>query len=650
MSDDFDDDDAGADEPLRARPREARERGGAERLARFVLRLFLFIALVGGATFTGIKLAMMFPQSPPPGRPGADAGPIPAVSPFIVFSLSLTSGLWTVYPRFGRQLVSTAFLLGLSLLPLSALLAAMPAAVPEESVFSDSVPRRRGLKLALWRLFGVLCGAAVTVTLLAVSIVIVDSLPVPKTASFEMISRGLVGESVANRLPTSLIKQWPFVLVTMYVLDALAVLMLGKIPLSYNFRNLRVRWPVTLMTASAFTVVLAVLTALLGFVNGMNQMTESSGIPGNVFVLSDGANDESFSSLAYGDIKNLVNERADRDKNGRALPRDIQIARREFGDEIKPMVSYETYFVISRTKPIAGTTKSVRRMVQCRGVEDSEVAQAVHQIKLKAGDWWTAGSIDGVYEVVIGEGIAATLGADDGKGPLGVGDTFDLFDAPFRVVGVMDAEGSTFGSEVWGNRKTLGQKFGKESFSSVVLRVDDETAESASKFAEYLRTYFKSPKLNARSETEYYSELNKTNKQFLIAILAVAAVMGIGGIFGVMNTMFAAIAQRSKDIGVMRILGFKRWQILVSFMVETLIIALLGGMLGTAIGFLADGASATSVLSGGNGPGGKLVVLRITVDAEVLTASLLFTAVMGRMGGIVPAINGMRMGILDSLK
>src|SRR5207245_1526475 len=149
---------------------------------------------------------------------------------------------------------------------------------------------------------------------------------------------------------------------------------------------------------------------------------------------------------------------------------------------------------------------------------------------------------------------------------------------------------------------------------------------------------------------EYYSRLSQTNRQFLFAIVFVAIIMAVGGVFGVMNTMFAAISQRTKEIGVLRVLGYKRWQILASFLLESLAIALAGGLLGCAVGYLADGWTATSIVQGGQGGGGKSVVLRLVVDHEILMCGLLFTLVMGRLGGLIPALSAMRLRILESLR
>jgi ABC-type antimicrobial peptide transport system permease subunit len=116
-----------------------------------------------------------------------------------------------------------------------------------------------------------------------------------------------------------------------------------------------------------------------------------------------------------------------------------------------------------------------------------------------------------------------------------------------------------------------------------------------------------------------------------------------------MNTMFASIAARIKEVGVLRILGFKRWQILISFMIESLTFAVIGGTLGCLLGLLADGWEASSTLSGGQG-GGKSVTLTMIVDGPILAAGFLFTLIMGRLGGLVPALSAMRLNILESLR
>jgi len=142
----------------------------------------------------------------------------------------------------------------------------------------------------------------------------------------------------------------------------------------------------------------------------------------------------------------------------------------------------------------------------------------------------------------------------------------------------------------------------------------------------------------------------KTSKQFSFAIYIVAVIMAIGGILGIMNTMYAAISQRGKDIGVLRLMGYRRWQILLSFQLESLLIAILGGVLGCLVAYLLfDGRTATSIISSGQG-GGKSVVLRLTFDFSVLFTGLIFTILMGAFGGFLPSWSAMRLRPLESLK
>jgi putative ABC transport system permease protein len=147
----------------------------------------------------------------------------------------------------------------------------------------------------------------------------------------------------------------------------------------------------------------------------------------------------------------------------------------------------------------------------------------------------------------------------------------------WKVVGIMKTAGTTFDSEVWASDRAVATKtFGREnSYSSYAIR----TANSADAafVAKQLKDWRGEWAFDAFPETEYYAKFNLTTRLFLIAILVVAVIMAAGGALGITNTMFAAISQRSKDIGVLRLLGFTRGQVLTSFLLESLVIALIGG-------------------------------------------------------------------------
>jgi putative ABC transport system permease protein len=421
----------------------------------------------------------------------------------------------------------------------------------------------------------------------------------------------------------------------------------SKVPLGYNVRSLIVRWRVTAMTALAFTLVVALLVVMLAFVNGMYRLTESSGQPGNVIVMADGATDELFSNLGRGDITQLP-------YHPDCVPR---VRRVQHNDKEVPLASWEVYIVVNQPVPTPPGERQRRRFIQVRGIEDPVLSGQVHGLELYPdGNWFSPSGLHksaqanapDVIQGVLGEGIARDLGRDHGKERLEVGDYFELGDRQWVVTGIMKSLGSTFGSEIWAKRSLVGEKFGKDSYTSLVLRTPD--AATAKELGELLSANFKNPAVKAQAEDEYYSKLSATNQQFLYAIVFVAAIMSVGGIFGVMNTMFAAISQRTRDIGVLRIIGFKPWQVLASFFVESLWIALAGGALGCAIGFLADGYTASSIVSGGQGGGGKSVVFKLTVDSQIVAVGMIFTLAMGGIGGLLPALSAMRLKPLDAIR
>ncbi len=299
-----------------------------------------------------------------------------------------------------------------------------------------------------------------------------------------------------------------------------------------------------------------------------------------------------------------------------------------------------------------------RRFLQVRGIDDPSRSLKVHNLKLVSGQLFSQAGVrpygEGdqrrtAVEAILGEGIARTLASDLDKPTLEPGDLFSLGEStqPFIVAGVMGSQGSTFDSEIWAKHSLVGRKFGKDSYSTIVLRTAGPS--EASELAKDLTNNFKKASLRARTETEYYESLNQTNQQFLFAILFVAVVVGIGGILGLMNTMFAAISQRIKDIGVLRILGYSGIQVMAAFLFEAMLLAIIGGLLGCAAGALGDGFTASSIISSGAG-GGKNVVLRMTVDTPILLAGMTTAFIMGFLGGLLPAVNATFVKPLEALR
>jgi ABC-type lipoprotein release transport system permease subunit len=435
-------------------------------------------------------------------------------------------------------------------------------------------------------------------------------------------------------------------LVLTFVLLLQLLGVLRRVPFGYNLRNLLVRWPTTLLTGIAFTLVVGLFTVMLAFVNGMNRLTEASGQSQNVMVLSDGATDEAFSSLGFGDITKIDQwPTVEKDEKG------------------EPLTSWEVYIVVNQPIPNARPGGRQRRFLQVRGLKYPDRTGRVHNIALyPGGSWFSEAGVQALHasdtgedksrgeqaiQAVLGEGIARELGPDQGKPSLQVGDVFPMGDRQWAVVGILQSSGSTFDSEIWAKQQIVGEKFGKASYSTVVLRTADE--ETSRRTAREVSANFKSPAVVAQVETEYYEKLTATNRQFSVAAWFVAAFMALGGVFGIMVTMFAAISQRQKDIGVLRILGYARWQILQSFFLESLLLALIGGGIGCLLGMSVNGATATSIISSGQG-GGKSVVLKLIVDGQVLLSGLLFALAMGNIGGLLPALSAMRVRPLESVR
>ncbi|QVL34364.1 ABC transporter permease [Telmatocola sphagniphila] len=562
---------------------------------------------------------------------------------------------WFIQKR--TAILGNLLLFGLSLIPLSVFIMALPMVFPNEAVLSDTIPTYRSRIVGLFRrLMGALTALAVLVILVAVSIELVSLLKLQKSY-VSPIPAKIFPQAFLDLLPTVLVEQWHYVLICVYLLDIGLLLIIGKVPLRYNIRNISVRWLTTAMTGLAFTLVVGLLILMFSFVNGLNKVSSESGIPGNVFVLSEGSIDETFSNLGYSDINQMENERAEEDRSGRPLAKSIGIKQVNVPGSSKKvkLISKETYISVNHEVAARPGFPMRHRLLPVRAIQDAWVAAKVHNMELIDGEWFDDKpqlSADGkttLTPCVMGEAAARKFGEDVGKPIMKIGDTVKLGELNMVVVGIMKSEGTTFGSEVWTRWERATQAYNKKTFTTVVLRVEDDKPESAEIMAYHLSTNFKNPRVRAVTETQYFEDLAKGSAAIFTVILVIAAIMAIGGIFGVMNTMFATVAQRVKDIGVLRILGFKRWQLLISFMLETLSIALLGGLVGCLIGYFADGFKMDSTLSSGNGSN-KSVTIRLTVDMTIIVCAILFTLIMGRLGGLVPSLSAMRMKILDSLR
>jgi hypothetical protein len=425
-----------------------------------------------------------------------------------------------------------------------------------------------------------------------------------------------------------------------------ALVLSGKVPLKYNLRNLRVRWKTTALTALAFTVVIFLLMFMHAYATGITRLSQRSNQPANVICLSHGASDEVYSNLAMSEAGNLaLQEGVVRCADGR------------------PLCSREVYLLTNQEMPASAGVRPMYRFLQIRGVEEPDLSARVHGLELVAGQWFTAVGIREslpadpavasvspytLIEAVVGEGLAREMGKARGQESLEAGDVLTIGPREWVVVGIMRGAETTFGSEIWAKRQIVGEVFNKKNmYTSIVLRA--ESPAGAKELAERLSRDFKKAALADKPESDYFAKMADANQQLLDSIYFLSGIMALGGVFGVMNTMFAAIRQRSADIGVLRILGFARWQVLVSFLLESLLIAALGGLVGCALGYQVNGVTTNSVVETSGG-GMKRVSFEMVVDGDTLATAVLFALVMGLLGGLLPALSAMRLKPLESLR
>lgn len=388
------------------------------------------------------------------------------------------------------------------------------------------------------------------------------------------------------------------------------------IPLSYNLRNLRARWKTTLMTACGFTVAVAALVVLMAFARGIEQACAAGGERDNVLVLAKGDTDEVLSRMDHSVVAQIeAVEGVARDETGRAL-------------------ASPEHFLVAHLR---GLTPGDYRFLQVRGV--LPVALEVHrQVRLAQGRLFRPGQ----SEVVLGQALVRETG-------LGIGDTLEMGRKRWTVTGTLEADGSAFEAEVWCDLPELLAQFRRVGwYSSVVLRTTGPDAASA--LAQRLRSG-RSPAVEALVETDYYRKQVEQTGIIQGAAWVIAVCMSLGAVLGVMNTMFAAIAQRTNEIAMLRILGYGRRQVLASFLVEAMLIAAAGGVIGLALGSACNGLTQTAALSAaGPSPASRQVDFAFRVDGTVLAVAATFAVVMGLLGGALPAWTAMRVRPLEALR
>lgn len=385
------------------------------------------------------------------------------------------------------------------------------------------------------------------------------------------------------------------------------------IPLNYNLRSLKERWRSSIAAVLGIAGTVGVFVAVLSLAQGFKTTLVSSGSPSNALVMRAGAASEITSAV------NLDQVHVMEDAPG--------VARHGAEALVSPEVVVIASFVLKSTRTNAGA--------QIRGV--SPLALLVHdKIKVSAGRLFKPG----LSELVIGRNVEHTYEG------LGLGHTVKFGGATWNVVGVLNAEGSAFDSEIWCDANVLNQVYKRPQniFQSVTVRLT-----SASALALFKDTLTANPRLDVQVDREIdYYEKESGDLTRLITFLGgiVAIVMGVGAVFGALNTMYSAVSQRAREVATMRALGFGAIPVVSSFVIESLCIAFVGWAFG-CISILPLNGLTTATM---NFQTFSQIAFAFRITPALLFAGLCFALFMGVVGGVPPAIRAARARIAVALR
>ncbi len=385
------------------------------------------------------------------------------------------------------------------------------------------------------------------------------------------------------------------------------------LPLTYNIRNLRQRWKVTLLAIVGIALVVAVFVTLLAMENGFRIALRSTGSPMNGIITQRGSTSELTSWINVADAQ--------------VIAVDPHVARDSAG---KPLASCEVVILANKPRRSDGQPANITM----RAVQPAAF-NVRSNVKIVEGRNFSPG----LYEVIVGKKMA------DRVTGLNIGDSISVQKHNFKVVGLFTADGSSFESEIWGDYDALAPAIGRNSgCSSLTVRMSNPA--TLSDFDKEIRA---NPRvqLEVDSEPKYYEDQAGPVAGALLGLAAfVAVVMGIGAVFGAMNTMYAIVSQRTREIGTLRALGFSRFSILVSFVLESVLLALIGGALGCLLAFTMNGYTAGT----GQTQSFSEMAFAFKITPPVLIFGMVFAVLMGFVGGLLPAFRASRMAITRALR
>jgi putative ABC transport system permease protein len=382
------------------------------------------------------------------------------------------------------------------------------------------------------------------------------------------------------------------------------------VPVKYNIRNLTVRRTSTLLTIFGIGVSVAVFVSVMALVEGIRQTFIATGEPLNVLAIRQGAQSETGSLI---------------EPPSALVVRTIDgVARDAKGD---PLVSLERVVYVSHERNDGGVSNIV-----IRGLD--ETGRALRPAtKLAAGRWY----VPGRRELTISRGIASRFRNCN------IGDELVTGRAHWTVVGLYDAGRTAYASELWTGPEDLTAAFQRQSYSVVFARATD--AASMKRVIDRM-TNDPQMRFDARPERAYYAEQTKSSTPVRILGNVIAIIMAVGSAFAAMNTMYAAVASRGREVAVLRALGFSRPSIALSFVTEAVLLAIGGGIVG-GIGVLPLNGLATGTT---NWFTFSEMTFHFAVTPMLFARGVAFAAVMGLVGGILPALRASRMSPATAMR
>jgi putative ABC transport system permease protein len=371
-----------------------------------------------------------------------------------------------------------------------------------------------------------------------------------------------------------------------------------------------VRWVGTLMTALGIGLTVAVFIIMMALVNGLDSTFVETGHDNHLIVIRQGSQNE-------------VNSYFDRDLFQTVRLLD-GIARGANGE---PLAAGEIVVIINHPR---ATGESANVMI--RGT--SKVGFDLRpEVKLIAGRRFRSG----LRELIVSESLSKRFQN------LELGKTIHIGRSDWSIVGVSQAGGTAYDSELWGSYDDIAQEWDRPLYSSIVLQAQDASA------AGRIRTRIEDDRrihLQAFDQKKYFKDQTSSSLGLKALGVFIAVVMGIGSCFAAMNMMYAAVIGRSKEVATLRALGFPRRSILASFLVESVLLALIGGVLGCLLALPAHGISTGTA----NFLTFSEVLFNFRITPKIAAAGLAFSAFVGVVGGFLPALRAARTKLLDVLR